>query len=206
MRKLAVAAASVLLLVGTTAPAAWADHPGDTLEVIAKFTEFDKKDVGDKGPSEGDVVSFAYKLFKSAGDHEFDKAGHGGGGCVLTEVDIDEHVFDSACKAVFALEDGKIVTVGTVSHEDLEDGKISMPIVAGTHDYADAEGKAVIEFLDHGKDGKGHPHGAEVANHHDGGDSDKKHGDGHDGDKKHGDMKHGDHSKGLAKVTFVFDD
>ncbi|MGH2688313.1 MAG: allene oxide cyclase barrel-like domain-containing protein [Actinomycetota bacterium] len=211
MRKLAVAAASVLALVGAlvgpAAPAAWADHPGDTLEVVAKFTDFDKKDLGDKGPSEGDVISFAYKLLKSTGDHEFEKVGHGGGGCLLTEVDVDDHVFDSACKAVFALEDGKIVTVGTVSNEDMEKGKISMPIVAGTDDYADAEGKAVIEFVDHGKHGDAHPHGVEVAGHHEGGDGDMEHGDGHDGDKKKdGDMKHGDgHGMGLAKVTFVFE-
>lgn len=201
MRKLAVAVASVLALVGalvgTAAPAAWADHPGDTLEVVAKFTDFEKKDLGEKGPDKGDVVMFAYKLFSSTGDHKYEKVGHGGGGCVLTEVDVEEHVFDSACKAVFALEDGKIVTVGTVSHEDMEDGRISLPVVGGTDDYADAEGKAVIEFVDHGKHGDAHPHGVSVASHHEGGDGDMKHGDG-----KHG---KGDHGMGLAKVTFVFE-
>ncbi|MGH2720692.1 MAG: hypothetical protein ACRDJO_03695 [Actinomycetota bacterium] len=197
MRRLAVAAAAVLTLVGTAAPAAWADHPGDTLEVVAKFTDFDKKDLGDEGPSEGDVISFGYTLYKSTGDHEFEKAGHGGGGCLLTEVDVEEHVFESACKAVFALEEGKIVTVGTVSHGDLEDGKISVPIVAGTDDYADAEGKVVIEFVHHGEHGDAHPHGVALANH----DGDMKHGD---GDMKHGDRK-GDHGMGLAKVTFVFE-
>jgi allene oxide cyclase-like protein len=194
MRKLAVTTATVLALVGATAPAAWAHDDGGTLEVIAKFTKFDAKDVGDKGPSEGDFVLFGYKLFTKTGDHGFDPAGHGGGGCKLTDVDLEDHEIDSMCKAVFALDGGKIVTAGEVSHADLEDGRITLGIAGGTGDYADAEGEAVIEFIDHGD----HPHDGAHA-----------HSVAHKGQGMDGNMHHGGkdgHGMGLAKVTFIFDE
>lgn len=166
MRRLAVVAASVLVLVGAAAPTASADHT-DKLVVFAKVTDVDKQDNGSEGLSKGDEVAFEYDLFSK--DH--DEVGDGTALCEVTKAHGDDHQFESTCKALFALEDGKmdgkIKTAGDVTGDDLEDGKFVFKITGGTGDFEDAEGKAVIELLherhhphaanhDHGKDRPGH--------------------------------------------------
>lgn len=178
MRKLADVVASVLAMVGTAlgAPAAWAGH-GDKLVVVAKLTDFEKKDHGKEGVSEGDELVFEYDLF----DKSRKKVGDGAKACELTKVDRDEHEFEADCEALFELEDGDIETEGEVTHEDAKDGKIVLDITGGSGDFKDADGKAVIEPL--------HRDHAQEAGH--------RKDLGKEGDR------HGHHR--LAKVTFHFE-
>jgi hypothetical protein len=175
MRRLAIAVVSVLTLTSMVlgTPAAWADD--DKLVVIAKLTDFEKKDHGKEGPSKGDEVIFEYDLFHK--DHK--KAGDGGGSCELTKVGRGEHDFEADCRALFDFEDGKIKTEGEVTGKDIDDGKVVLGITSGTGDFDDAEGKAVIEPLHH--------------HHHESGHHDEHDKDGH---------KQGHHH--LVKVTFHF--
>ena len=142
MRRTTALITSALLLGGAFvgAPAASAHSRGDHFTLKARFTDWDERDRGRRGASEGDVVSFALDLW----EHRHGEHGTADGACRLVEVNRGRHSFEARCKAVFDLEDGKLRLQGTVTDEDFDRGRIVLRVVDGTGEYRNADGRAVF--------------------------------------------------------------
>ncbi|MGH8989967.1 MAG: allene oxide cyclase barrel-like domain-containing protein [Acidimicrobiia bacterium] len=193
MRRLIAVVASGLLLGGVvlTSPAAWADHGSsgglDDFNLTGEFTDFEKDDTGEEGPSEGDTFTVTMDLFDEHGE----EAGDGEGTCEATEVDHDAHKFTADCEGIFHLEEGNLAMSGEITEEDHEDGEIVMDIdgdnssdiyegSAGTVTFtrADEEG----ETAEGGEGGHNHAMSAGSPAHGPGGDEppDEPPAEGHD--------------------------
>ena len=165
MRKLTVLVTTGLLLGGSSiaAPAASAhhDHHKD-FSLTGEFTDFEKQDHGEDGPSEGDRYLFDFDLFDEGHD-----AGNGDGDCVLTDVGSREdgrhRDFTAKCRVVLKLDDGDLKLAGKVTRGDFRDGEITLPIVDGTDQFDQADGEVTFKPADH-HDRMSHDHGD---HHHD---------------------------------------
>lgn len=170
MRKLATAVLSGVVLGALVVPtAAWGTHDLEDFTVYAKITDFEREDNGKEGFSEKDKFTFEADVY----DEDADRVGDGKGACVVKELDKEREEFEADCGVLLDLEDGKLKMAGTIDEDDVDDGKVTLPIVKGTDDYDGAEGEATFE-----------PHGRD------------RHGDDRHGDHGHGDHGDGDHGKG----------
>lgn len=142
MRRSTALITSALLLGGAFAgaPAASAHNRGEDFTLKARFTDWDERDRGRRGASEGDVVSFALDLW----EHRHGEAGTGDGDCRLVEVNRGRHNFEARCTAVFDLDDGRLRLKGTVTDEDFDRGRIVLRVVDGSGEYRNADGRAVF--------------------------------------------------------------
>lgn len=186
MRRLTAVVASGLLVGGfvVAAPGAWADHGSsgggnEDFDLTGEFTDFQKDDQGDEGPSEGDTFTVKMDLFDEHGD----EAGDGEGTCEATKVDKEAHDFAADCEGVFHLDGGDLAHSGEITDEDFKNGEIVMDIDgdASTGDFEGSSGTVTFsrpEGHGHG-DGGHHGHSVEAMDHSGDGGHDKGHGKGH---------------------------
>jgi allene oxide cyclase-like protein len=118
--------------------------------VIARITDIQKEDAGEKGASVGDKVTFKADLSQRRRD-----AGEGHGNCIVTEVNGRRDV-KSLCTAVFELERGDLDLEGTVTSQEVRDGRFDLDVTGGSEDFDNASGDARFTRARHGFGGGDH--------------------------------------------------
>ena len=159
MRRTTALITTALLLGGAFflgAPAASAHGRSEDFTLKARFTDWDERDRGRRGASQGDTVSFALAVW----EHRHGEHGHGDGSCKLVDVNRGHHSFEARCDAVFDLDDGKLRVKGTVTDEEFDRGRIVLRVVDGTGEYRNADGRAVFRAADGGH--RRHHRGADL--------------------------------------------
>jgi hypothetical protein len=135
-RRLCVVVLSAALLGSMyVAPAQARDRGRDgdkDFRVIARITDIQKEDTGEKGASVGDKVTFKADLSQRRRD-----AGEGHGTCVVTEVNGRRDV-KSLCTAVFELERGDLDLEGTVTSQEVRDGRFDLDNASGDASFTRA--------------------------------------------------------------------
>jgi len=126
-----VALASSLLLAvwGSAAPAAFAGDPVKVVKVVERATTDAVTDTGEKGDSNGDLLTFANDLFDLA---NVKKVGTDQGFCVRAAKGVSWE-----CIWTSSLADGQI----TVGGPFLDKGDSTLAITGGTGSYAGARGQ-----------------------------------------------------------------
>jgi len=128
---------NMLVFTGALTAAAWAQER--KINVIERATTDAVLDVGDKGDSAGDILTFANGIYDE-GDK--DKIGSDNGWCIRTVVGKSWE-----CFWTLSLEEGQI----TVEGPFLDAGDSTLAVTGGTGQYAGARG----EMLLHARDAKG---------------------------------------------------
>jgi len=105
-----------------------------------KIVDRDADDRGRRGPSKGDRWSVAFDLV----DYR-NRVGSGVADCVVTEIrHRDWRDSKSRCDVVFRLPDGDLRMRGTIDGDDFDDGHATLPIVGGSGQFRNADGKTVF--------------------------------------------------------------
>jgi hypothetical protein len=134
--------AVMALVVGAVSPAlgsssqgAGSTGGGQTIRVIAVFTEFDPNiDVGAPGFSLGDEVVFSGNLLRNG-----EQAGRIGVVCTFVSTANADRV-EAQCPATAILPGGQITTQGTIVNRSLN---FTLPITGGSGRYLGASGQVV---------------------------------------------------------------
>jgi hypothetical protein len=116
---------------------------GRDLEFVAPAGERSVVDVGDTGPSLGDMTVFSGNLLKD-GD---DEAGRLDGVCTVTSSPGDDSERRQRCAVTLTVGDGEteiqLAAVGRV-----EAGDVLFSVVGGTKEFRDAAGEALFDYSD----------------------------------------------------------
>ena len=138
--------AVVALVVGAVSPASGSSRQGSastasghadgqTIRVIAVFTEFDANiDVGAPGFSLGDEVVFSGNLLRNG-----EQVGRIGVVCTFVSTANAARV-EAQCPTTSILPGGQITTQGTIINRSLN---FTLPITGGSGRYLDASGQVV---------------------------------------------------------------
>jgi hypothetical protein len=105
-----------------------------------KIVDNDSDDRGRRGPSKGDRWSVAFNLL----DYR-NRVGDGSADCVVKEIrHRDWRTSKSRCNVVFRLPEGELRMDGTIDGDDFDDGHATLPIVGGSGEFRNADGKTVF--------------------------------------------------------------
>ena len=115
------------------------DH-GRRFSLGVKIVDHDADDRGHRGASRGDRWSVAFNLL----DYR-NRVGDGWADCVVKEIrHRDWRTSKSRCYIVFRLPDGELRMDGTIDGDDFNDGHATVPIVGGSGEFRNADGRTVF--------------------------------------------------------------
>jgi hypothetical protein len=102
-------------------------------------------DLGAPGPSNGDRVEFADRLFDTRGN----EVGRNVADCVHVIVGPPPASATElgSCQITLLLKEGKVVLAGAYGSDEMPAGALSFAVVGGTGRYRGAKGEAVSQFL-----------------------------------------------------------
>jgi hypothetical protein len=144
-KRLGISAAVIAvmaLVVGAVSPAlgsssqeAASTSSGQTIRVLAVFTEFSEIDVGAPGFSLGDEVVFSGNLTRRDGT----RVGRYGVVCTFVST-ADEDRVEAQCPTTAILPGGQITTQATIVNRSLN---VTLPITGGSGQFQGAGGQLV---------------------------------------------------------------
>ena len=132
---MALVVGAVSPALGSTSQGAASTSSGQTIRVIAVFTEFDPNiDVGAPGFSLGDEVVFSGNLLRNG-----KQVGRVGVVCTFVSTANADRV-EAQCPTTSLLPGGQITTQGTIVNRSLN---FTLPITGGSGQYQGAGGQVV---------------------------------------------------------------
>lgn len=115
-------------------------HREDTLKLVATTIQEEFVDVGDPGPSLGDMFVFSEVLRERGRE-----VGTSGGVCTVTEAVPPYTVLTFHCVATLSLRRGQITLQGLIEVQGEDDpGPFTVAITGGTGRYRGAGGEATV--------------------------------------------------------------